>query len=153
MVTAQKNWRDSFGKRTSVNNFAGLQSTPGYFKYFLQWKTNGSVTYSSYVFIVKLLILCRAMAQAINRRFPNTAARMRVQVRSCGIYGRENGTGAGFLWLLQFPLPIIPLTALHSSPIISAGTVGKIVAYLLRVLSLAATQGIIFNFARSYTWV
>jgi hypothetical protein len=42
-------------------------------------------------------------------------AEFHAQVRSCGIYGGQNGTGAGFLRVFQFPLPIlIPPTAPHS---------------------------------------
>jgi hypothetical protein len=41
------------------------------------------------------------------------------QVRSCGICGGQSGTGAGFLAVLRFPLPIlIPPSAPHSSSII-----------------------------------
>jgi hypothetical protein len=46
-------------------------------------------------------------------------ARVRAQVRSCGICGGQCGTGAGFLRVLPFPLPIlIPPTTSHSSSII-----------------------------------
>jgi hypothetical protein len=51
-----------------------------------------------------------AIAEALNRR-------VRALVRSCGFYGGQSGTGAGFLWVLRFPLQIfIPPTAPHSSP-------------------------------------
>jgi hypothetical protein len=44
--------------------------------------------------------------------YPTAAARVRSQVRSCGISGGQSGTGAGFLRVLRFPLPIlIPPTA------------------------------------------
>jgi hypothetical protein len=36
-------------------------------------------------------------------------------IRSCGICGEQSGTGASFLWVLRFPLPLIPLSAPHSS--------------------------------------
>jgi hypothetical protein len=60
----------------------------------------------------------RAIAQAVSRRHPTAAARVRAHVRSCGICG-QCGTGAGFLRVLRFPLPIlIPPTAPHSSSIV-----------------------------------
>jgi hypothetical protein len=58
----------------------------------------------------------RATAQAVSRRLPTAADRVRAQVRSCGICGGQSGTGAGLLRVLGFPLPIlIPPTAPHSS--------------------------------------
>jgi hypothetical protein len=32
---------------------------------------------------------------------------VRAQVSSCGIYDGQSGTGAGFLWVLWFPTPIL----------------------------------------------
>jgi hypothetical protein len=53
--------------------------------------------------------------------FPPRRARVRAHVRSCGICCGQSGTGAGFLPVLRFPLPIlIPPTAPHSSSIIRA---------------------------------
>jgi hypothetical protein len=61
-------------------------------------------------------VLGRAIAQAVSRRLPTATARVRAQVRSCGICGGRSGTGAGSL---RFPLPIlIPPTVPHSSSII-----------------------------------
>jgi hypothetical protein len=61
----------------------------------------------------------RAIAQAVSRRLHTADARVRAQVRSYGIYGGQSGTGAGFLRLRRFPLPIvIPPTGPHSSSII-----------------------------------
>jgi hypothetical protein len=61
-------------------------------------------------------VVGRAIAQAISRQFPNAAARVRSQVRSCGICSGQRGTGAGFLRLLRFLLRILmPPNAPHSS--------------------------------------
>jgi hypothetical protein len=57
-----------------------------------------------------------AIGQAVSRWLPNAAARVRAHVVSCGICGGQNETGAGFLRVLRFPLPIlIPPTASYSS--------------------------------------
>jgi hypothetical protein len=54
----------------------------------------------------------RAIAQAVSRWLSTAAARVRSQIRACGICGGQSGTGAGFLRVLRFPLPIlIPPTA------------------------------------------
>jgi hypothetical protein len=61
----------------------------------------------------------RGIAQAVSRRLPTAAARFRALVWSSGICGGQNGTGEGFLRVLQFPLPIlIPPTASHPSSIV-----------------------------------
>jgi hypothetical protein len=39
----------------------------------------------------------RAIAQAVSRRLPTAADRVRARVRSRGICGGQNGTGVGFL--------------------------------------------------------
>jgi hypothetical protein len=66
--------------------------------------------------------LRRAIAQAVSRRLLTASARVRAQVWSCGICGGQSGTGAGFLGVLQFPLPIlITPTAPHSSTCIIRG--------------------------------
>jgi hypothetical protein len=49
----------------------------------------------------------RAVAQAVRRWLPPAAARVRVRA-ACGVCGGQSGTGAGFLRVLRFPLPIIP---------------------------------------------
>jgi hypothetical protein len=60
--------------------------------------------------------LSRAIAQAVSRRLPTAAARVRFQVKSCGICGEKGGTGAGVLLVLRFPLTIfIPLNSPYSS--------------------------------------
>jgi hypothetical protein len=49
----------------------------------------------------------RAVALAVSRWLPTAAARVRVRA-ACGVCGGQSGTGAGFLRVLRFPLPIIP---------------------------------------------
>jgi hypothetical protein len=39
----------------------------------------------------------RAIAQAVSRWLPTSAARVRARVWSCGISGGQSGAGAGFL--------------------------------------------------------
>jgi hypothetical protein len=64
----------------------------------------------------------RNIAQAVSRRLPTAAARVRPQVRSCGNCGGQSGTGGGFLRVLRFPLPVlIPPTTPHSSSSIIRG--------------------------------
>jgi hypothetical protein len=48
----------------------------------------------------------RAVAQAVRRWLSTAAAPVRVRA-ACGICGGQSGTGAGFLRVLRFPLPII----------------------------------------------
>jgi hypothetical protein len=60
----------------------------------------------------------RDIGQAVSRRLPTAAARVRAQVRSRGICGGQSGTGEDFLRVLRFSLLIlIPPTAPHSSSI------------------------------------
>jgi hypothetical protein len=63
-----------------------------------------------------LSFIGRGIAQAVSRRLPTAAARVRAHVRS---RGGQSGTEVGFVLVLQFPLPIlIPPTAPHLSSII-----------------------------------
>jgi hypothetical protein len=48
----------------------------------------------------------RTVAQAVRRWLPTAAAQVRARA-ACGVCGGQSGTGAGFLRVLQFPLPII----------------------------------------------
>jgi hypothetical protein len=82
----------------------------------------------------------RAIAKAVSRQLPFSAARVRSQVRSCGICGGHSGTGAGFLRLRRFTLPVlIPPTATHTSSF-GAGTVGQIVADVPSGVSLTSAH-------------
>jgi hypothetical protein len=48
---------------------------------------------------------CRS--SAVRRWLPTAASRVRVRA-ACGVCGAQSGTGAGFLRVLRFALPIIP---------------------------------------------
>jgi hypothetical protein len=72
--------------------------------------------------LVAISTTVRATAQAVSRRLPTVTARVRSQVTSCDICCGQSGTGAGFLRVLRFPLPIlIPPTTPHSSSSIIRG--------------------------------
>jgi hypothetical protein len=78
---------------------------------------NGDIFYMLVIVQIGL-----AIAQAIRRRLPTVAARVRAQVRSCEICGRQSGIGAGFIRVLRFPLLILILPAApHSSLSITGG--------------------------------
>jgi hypothetical protein len=47
--------------------------------------------------------VARAIAQAVSRRLPTAAARVRARVWSGGICGGQSGVGVGFLRVLRFP--------------------------------------------------
>jgi hypothetical protein len=49
----------------------------------------------------------RAVAQAVRCWLPTAAARVRVRA-ACGVCHGQSSTGAGFLQILRFSLPIIP---------------------------------------------
>jgi hypothetical protein len=73
----------------------------------------------SYVQIACQDVIGRAASRAVSRWHSTAEVRVPGQFRSCGIYGRESGTGAGLLRVLFFPLAlIIPTTPNSSSSII-----------------------------------
>jgi hypothetical protein len=51
-------------------------------------------------------LLVRAITQVVILRFPNMAAQVRWEVRSCGIFDWGSCSGTGFLRVHQFPLPV-----------------------------------------------
>jgi hypothetical protein len=68
--------------------------------------------------------IVRAIAEAVSRWLPTTAARVQFRVWSSGICGGKSGVGAGFLQVFRFPLPFIPPNS-PSSQSPGAGTIGQ----------------------------
>jgi hypothetical protein len=64
-------------------------------------------------------------AQAVRHCFPTVAARVRVRGCSSVICGGQIGSAAGFLWVLQFLLPIFIPPNSPSSQSPGAGTIGQ----------------------------
>jgi hypothetical protein len=81
----------------------------------------------------------RAIAQAISCWLPTTAARVRARVWSRGICGGQSGAGAGFLQVLQFPLPIFIPPNSPSSQSPGARTTGELLANVPSGPSLDST--------------
>jgi hypothetical protein len=52
------------------------------------------------------LFLGSVVPQAVSRWLPTVATRVRIRA-ACAVCGVQSGTGAGFLRVLRFPLPII----------------------------------------------
>jgi hypothetical protein len=63
-----------------------------------------------------------AIAQAVSHWLPTAAAQVCIRA-ACGVCGGKSDTGACFLRVLRFPLPIIPpISPSSRSP--GAGTIG-----------------------------
>jgi hypothetical protein len=67
----------------------------------------------------------RAIAQAVSRWFPTAAARVRARLGSSGLYGGQSGSGAGFLRVFRFTLPIFIPPNSPSSQLPGAGIIGQ----------------------------
>jgi hypothetical protein len=101
----------------------------------------------------------RAIAQAVSRRLPTAAARVRAQVRSCAIYGGQKHNRSGMVAVLG-PFEALPcyihtyggqsdtgpgslrVLRLHHihHPSSGAGTIGQLVADVQSGLSVTTPQ-------------
>jgi hypothetical protein len=88
--------------------------------------------------VVLLRAVGRAKTQAVSRRLTTAAPRVRAQVRSCGIYGGQSDTWAGFLRVIRLPLTILipPIASQSPSPIIRGWGNRPVVAAVPSGLSL-----------------
>jgi hypothetical protein len=57
-----------------------------------------------------------AIAQAVSFQLPIVTIQDQSQVRSCGLCGGQNGTGAYFLQVFRFPLLPLPILILPTAP-------------------------------------
>jgi hypothetical protein len=96
----------------------------------------------------------RVIAQAVSRWLPTAAARVQARVTSCGICGRQRGTGAGFLRVLRFPLSILILLIAPQSPspIIWGWYNRPVVAAVPSGLSLTQLRVFFFSLALQPPW-
>jgi hypothetical protein len=78
----------------------------------------------------------RVIAQAVSRQLRTTATLVRARISSYGICCGTSSTGAGFLLVLRFPLPILNSTAPHSPLSSGAGTIDQLVAHVPSGLSV-----------------
>jgi hypothetical protein len=82
----------------------------------------------SVVMIPASLLTCisgalgRVLAKPAILQTSTAVDRFRGQLKSCGISGGQGSTGAGFLWVLRFPLSCIPPIAPHSLVIVIRGS-------------------------------
>jgi hypothetical protein len=83
-----------------------------------------------------------ATPQAVSCWLPTAAVRVRSNVRSCGISGWQSATRAGFLRVLQCPLPISFHRMLHIHPSSGSGTISQSVADVPSGLCLTPPQEI-----------
>jgi hypothetical protein len=91
-------------------------------RYTFRWRHLLFHICTHYIYYSLTSYNCRTIAQAISRRLPTAAARVRSKFRSYGIYGWQSGTGASVLWVLRCPLPIFipPISKQSPSSIICA---------------------------------
>jgi hypothetical protein len=68
------------------------------------------------------------IVQAVSRRLPTAAARVRSQVMSCGMYGGESGTWAGFRRVLRLSLPVLISSNAFTHLQCGAGIIGQLVS-------------------------
>jgi hypothetical protein len=109
----------------------------------------GKLSKQSEIDTDKLQYWGRMQESAVGRWFLTAAARLRAWVGSCGICGGQNDTGAGFLPVFRFLLPIfIPPVELQSPSIIQGWYNRLIVAAAPSGLSLTPLRIIIKTIRR-----
>jgi hypothetical protein len=71
------------------------------------YKFNKYIIFLLYKKFRLFLSIISAVGQVVSLWLPTAVARIRVRA-ACGVCGGQSGTGAGFLRVLRFSLPIIP---------------------------------------------
>jgi hypothetical protein len=103
--TTDKGWYFSLGVGLGANNLSPQKISKLY-----QWLEKNIKVHTK----VQHTPRDRIIAQVVSRRLPTETARVRAQVGSRGIYGRQSDNGTRFLRVLRFPPKIlIPPTAPH----------------------------------------
>jgi hypothetical protein len=106
---------------TSYYTFERSQST------VKQWDFVQTCLVTSLVFAADCLLnycYLNILAEVVIGWFATMVDRVWSQIKSCGVCGGQSGTGAGFLRVLYFPLPVlIPPNAPYSS--ISQGSYNR----------------------------
>jgi hypothetical protein len=104
-MTAHGNKKFSFTETPLIDSFTQGEHTFASVKSGLEFLSQNKETTST-------INSDRAIAQAVIRWLPNTAAGVRPQVKSCGICDGQNGVRAGFLRVLRVPLSVLAMNRL-----------------------------------------
>jgi hypothetical protein len=113
----------------SKNNLSLLPASPGFLR--LRWRRLVSPKYraASQLHGVTTQKTTLFIVTAYSRWLPTAVARVRAQVRSCGVCGGQSGTWACFLEYFGFPCQLLFHRLLHIHHLSSgAGTIGQLVA-------------------------
>jgi hypothetical protein len=93
----------------------------------------------------------RTIDHVVSRRLHTAAALVPSQLRPCGIYGRQSGSGTNLLRVLQLPLTVlIPPNASYSSP--GTSTTGQLETDLPSGFCLTTPQENNKNKAYNRSW-
>jgi hypothetical protein len=92
--------------------------------------------------LIRIQWNCRAIAQAVSRRLATAAARVKTQIRLCGICCGQNGTGTVFFEYFSFPCQFSfhRLLHIHHHLPFGTSTIGQLMADVPSGLSFTPHQ-------------